>query len=225
MKIAITGATGDIAQELVKKLNHHELILLSRNFVSLKAVYGQLDAKFLDYRQLDEVGEIDILINNAGFAVFDELSNLTETQIDEMFQVNVIDVIKLTKRLQPKVQLINIASSAGKLPTAKSTIYAATKAAVLAFSDALRMENPNLKILTVNTGPVKTKFHAANPDYLTKVGKNVISAEFVAAQIVKNLNTKKRELWLPRKMLFLVKFRALFPIIFDKISIKFYNYK
>lgn len=206
--IVITGASGDIAQALIQRLEGHNLILLSRS---------------LPQPVIPE--KVDILINNAGFGEFAELSNLSDEQIDEMFKVNTLDLIKRTRDLRPELQVINIASIAGKLPTAKSTVYAASKAAVLAFSDALRLENPNLIVTTVNTGPVRTKFHTDNVDYLEKVGENAVSAEYVADKIEQVLGKKKREVNLPIQLAFVAKIRALFPSLVDNIGNRFFNYK
>lgn len=206
--IVITGASGDIAQELIKRLTDDNLILLSRS---------------LPHPEIPE--RVDILINNAGYGMFEQLENLTDAQIDEMFKVNTLDLIKLTRDVQPKVQLINIASIAGKLPTAKSTVYAASKAAVLTFSDALRLEKPELIVTTVNTGPVRTKFHKENEAYLEKVGKNAISAAYVAEQIEKILGKNKREVNLPIQLAIVAKIRALFPSFIDAIGKAFFNYK
>ena len=72
--IVITGASGDIAQALVQRLEDHNLILISRSLP-----------------QPDMPEKVDILINNAGFGEFTELSNLSDEQIDEMFKVNTLD--------------------------------------------------------------------------------------------------------------------------------------
>ena len=203
--IVITGAGGDIAQALISRLSEERLILLSRSLP--QPVFPE---------------KIDILINNAGFGVFEPLSELTDSQIEESFRVNVLDLIKLTRDLKP-VKVVNIASIAGKLPTAKSTVYAATKAAVIAFSDALRLEG--VPVLTVNTGPVRTKFHVRNEGYLAKVGRTALSADFVAQKIVKNLESGRRELNLPWTLAFVAKLRALCPRLVDFLSNKFFNYK
>jgi short-subunit dehydrogenase len=235
----ITGATGDIAQEIVKLLPDDQLILVSRSKAALQGLYGELknvilltndellaaDSSVSDDFSADKAISCDILINNAGFGIFKNLSEQTDAEIAEQFAINTLLPIQLVRQLQPKVQLVNIASIAGKIPTAKSTIYAASKAALIAFSDALRMENPKLIVTTVNTGPVKTKFHKDNATYLKKVGKNTITAEFVAKKIVKNLGKNKREINLPWQISLASKFRALFPQFADKISAKFFNYK
>lgn len=203
--IVITGATGDIAQAVIKRLPDDYLFLLSRS---------------LPEPEMPE--KVDILINNAGFGQFEFLQDLSEAQIDEMFKVNVLDAIKLTRKLRP-TKVVNIASIAGHLPTEKSSIYAASKAALIVFGEALRFEG--VQVLNVNTGPVITKFHATRPDYLEKVGRNAITADFVAEKIVKNLDSRKRELNLPWILAVVVKLRGLCPGLIDRISQRFFNYK
>ena len=230
--IVITGATGDIAQEIVKLLPDDQLILVSRSLEGLEQLYGGLsnvilltnDQIFTDESILTDLS-VDILINNAGFGVFKRLSELSDGEIMEQFSVNTFFPIQLIRQLKPRVQVVNIASVAGKLPTAKSTVYAASKAALIAFSDALRMENSDLIVTTVNTGPVTTKFHKNNADYLKKVGKNAISAEVVADRIVSTLGKNKRELNLPWQLAVVAKLRTIFPKAIDLLSVKFLNYK
>ncbi|WP_259293251.1 SDR family NAD(P)-dependent oxidoreductase [Lactococcus cremoris] len=219
--IVITGATGDIAKEIVSllsKTNDH-LILVSRSRTALEKLYGQLaNVTLLTNDELltaEQSYDVDILINNAGFGIFKDFTELTDSEITEQFVINTLMPIQLTRQLKPRLQLINIASIAGKLPTRKSSIYAASKAALITFSDALRMENPQLIVTTVNTGPVRTKFHKDNGDYLNKVGKSAISAAKVADKIVNNLGKRKRELNLPWTLSTAAKLRSLFPSLVD----------
>jgi short-subunit dehydrogenase len=229
--IVITGATGDIAKEIVSllsKTNDH-LILVSRSRTALEKLYGQLaNVTLLTNDELltaEQSYDVDILINNAGFGIFKDFTELTDSEITEQFVINTLMPIQLTRQLKPRLQLINIASIAGKLPTRKSSIYAASKAALITFSDALRMENPQLIVTTVNTGPVRTKFHKDNGDYLNKLGKSAISAAKVADKIVNNLGKRKRELNLPWTLSTAAKLRSLFPSLVDFLSTRFFNFK
>lgn len=227
-KIAITGATGDIAARLIEMLPNDHLILLSRDLSALTEKYGHLDHVSLMTNDELLTGPkitVDILINNAGFGVFKPLSVLTDEEIKQQFEVNSLFPIQCLRFFNPQVQLINIASIAGKIPSAKSTVYAASKAALISFSDALRMERPDLIVTTVNTGPVTTKFHADNVDYLAKVGKNAISAEKVAQTILKNIGKKKREINLPWTMALVAKCRSLVPAVVDYCAVHFFNFK
>ncbi len=226
--IVITGATGDIAQELITRLQNDHLILLSRNLSVLTEKYGHLkNVTLMENAALEKNPpmKVDILINNAGFGVFKKLSALTESEIKQQFAVNTLFAIQCVRYFNPQVQLITIASIAGKIPSSKSTIYAASKAAIISFSDALRMERQELLVTTVNTGPVLTKFHQNHSEYLKKVGKNSVSAAFVAEKIIHILGKNKPELNLPWQMAVVAKCRALAPILTDRMARKFFDFK
>ena len=147
--------------------------------------------------------------------------------------INVLATMRLTRAFLPDMmaqksgQIINIASIASYMATAKTTTYAATKFAVRGFSNALRQEvaDANIKVLVVNTGPVLTKFHAANPEYLEKVGKNAVTATVVAKKIVHHLGSNKRELNLPWQLNLARIFSINFPSLADKITRRFFNLK
>ncbi|XOQ36723.1 MAG: SDR family NAD(P)-dependent oxidoreductase [Lactococcus sp.] len=240
--LLITGATGDIAREIAKQAQGYRLILLSRDVSSLKGLSEHLyqveltdeTALIATCQQISQTfGAIDVLINNAGYGYFEPF--LTDSASDgrQMFQVNVLALMTVTRAFLPDMmvqqsgQIINIASIASYMATAKTTAYAATKFAVRGFSDALRQEvaAANVKVLVVNTGPVLTKFHAANPDYLEKVGKNAVTPAFVAQKIVAHLQTNKRELNLPWQLNLARIFAINFPNAADKITRRFFNIK
>ena len=91
---------------------------------------------------------------------------------------------------------------AGKIATPKSSVYSATKAAVLGYSDALRLELKPLgiSVMTVNPGPIRTKFFDKadkSGNYLEKINGIVLNPELVAEKIVHSIGTAKRELNLP----------------------------
>ena len=240
--LLITGATGDIAREIAKQVQGYRLILLSRDVSSLKDISEHLyQVNLTDEKALiatcqqisQDFGAIDVLINNAGYGYFKPFLTDTTSDVRQMFDVNVFALMTVTRAFLPDMiaqksgQIINIASIASYMATSKTTAYAATKFAVRGFSDALRQEvaDANIKVLVVNTGPVLTKFHAANPDYLKKVGKNAVTATFVAKKIVAHLQTSKRELNLPWQLNLARIFAINFPNVVDKITRRFFNIK
>lgn len=240
--LLITGATGDIAREIAKQAQGYRLILLSRDVSSLKGLSEHLyqveltdeTALIATCQQISQTfGAIDVLINNAGYGYFEPFLTDSASDVRQMFQVNVLALMTVTRAFLPDMmvqqsgQIINIASIASYMATAKTTAYAATKFAVRGFSDALRQEvaAANVKVLVVNTGPVLTKFHAANPDYLEKVGKNAGTPAFVAQKIVAHLQTNKRELNLPWQLNLARIFAINFPNAADKITRRFFNIK
>jgi len=84
----------------------------------------------------DEVGAIDVLVNNAGYGLFEDFVDTSFEEIRNMFEVNVLGLMYITKRVAVKMieqgsgHVINVASIAGKMATPKSSIYSATKVAV-----------------------------------------------------------------------------------------------
>lgn len=240
--LLITGATGDIAREIAKQVQGYRLILLSRDVSSLTDISEylyQVDisdevAVMATCQHISEqFGAVDVLINNAGYGYFKPFLSDDTDDIRQMFDINVLATMRLTRAFLPDMiaqksgQIINIASIASYMATAKTTTYAATKFAVRGFSNALRQEvaDANIKVLVVNTGPVLTKFHAANPEYLEKVGKNAVTATVVAKKIVHHLGSNKRELNLPWQLNLARIFSMNFPSLADKITRRFFNLK
>src|SRR5690606_24168460 len=179
--IFITGASSGLGEQIAYKCAESgaNLILAARRYDKLiklkdelidkykvEVVIYQLDvgnlleAEKIVEQIIQEVGTIDILVNNAGFGKF---KNVVDTSIEEaevMFRVNVLGLIAITKKILPIMikqgsgHIINIASQAGKLATPKSSIYAASKGAVIKFSDSLRLEveKNHIYVTTVNPG-------------------------------------------------------------------------
>ncbi|MDA5641656.1 SDR family NAD(P)-dependent oxidoreductase, partial [Staphylococcus aureus] len=134
---------------------------------------------------MEEVGRVDILENNAGFGIFEDFLTFDLGKAYDMFEVNILGMMVLTQKFaidmaeRRQGHIINIASMAGKMATAKSTVYSTTKFAVLGFSNALRLELKPLgvAVTTVNPGPIETDFFdKADPSgsYLEKVGQIVL---------------------------------------------------
>ena len=111
------------------------------------------------------MGRIDILVNNAGFGIFKTFEDASMDEVKDMFQVNVFGLVACTKAVLPYMvnknegHIINIASLAGKLQPEISA-YAATKHAVLGFTNSLRMElaNTDIYVTAINPGPIDTNF-------------------------------------------------------------------
>jgi len=101
-----------------------------------------------------ELGGVDVLVNNAGIMV---IGRMLETPLDaqlKQLDVNLRGVIlgchAVVPRMRPGGQIINIASLAGKIPTPGSAVYSATKAGVLALSEALDAElAPRVRVSAV----------------------------------------------------------------------------
>lgn len=248
--ILITGASGGIAQAMVPLLKDDFLILLGRDAQKIEKLYAshpkkaiyEIDiSKAADLAALVEkiyqdYGKIDVLVNNAGYAIYDDFENFSEEQVRAMFEVNLFALMAFCRLVGKEMKaakaghIINIVSMSGKIASAKSSIYSATKFAALGFSNTIRLELApyNVAVTTVNPGPVATGFFdLADPDgsYQKSVQAFMISPEKVASKIVQSMGTKKREINLPWLLEATNKFYTLFPNLADFLARKVFNFK
>ncbi|MCB4996487.1 SDR family oxidoreductase [Streptococcus mutans] len=249
--IVITGASGGLAEEIIKHLPQtDQLVLLGRDKEKLEDMYAyrervtcfQIDIKddeavqdIIDtiYQKFDR---IDIFINNAGFGEFKDFDHYSNRDIRDMFDVNTLATINFSRLVGQKMaevqsgHIINIASMAGLIASSKSTIYSATKFAVIGFSNALRLElaDKEVYVTTVNPGPIATKFFdKADPsgNYLKSVEEFTLQPDDVAKKIVAIFGKNKRELNMPFLLKAAHKAYILFPKLSDFLTRKVFNYK
>ncbi|WP_100372543.1 SDR family NAD(P)-dependent oxidoreductase [Bacillus sp. FJAT-45037] len=177
----------------------------------------------------EKVGKIDILVNNAGFAVFDYADKASIIDNEEMFAVNVLGLMAMTKAVIPRMKLqnrghiINIASQAGKLATPKSSVYAASKHAVLGYTNALRLElaEASIFVTAINPGPIRTPFFERADEegtYVKNIENIMLTPEYVSKKIIAIMKKPKRELNLPKWMGVASKMYQLMPTLFEKIA-------
>lgn len=255
--IVITGASGGLGRALAEQCaqNGADLFLLARREKQLVKLAHQLRETYqvqctaikLDVTDRDEIqrvfhlilkqaGKIDILVNNAGYGIFAEAETTNIEEVEKMFAVNVLGLIVCTKEAIPLMRsskcahIINIASQAGKLATPKSSAYAATKHAVLGYTDSLRMELAAARIFVtaVNPGPIRTNFFEhTDPggEYLDQLGKVVLEPHYVAEQIIKAMLTPKREINLPWWMNLAAILHTLMPRVVEKVGKKAFHKK
>lgn len=115
----------------------------------------------------DQIDKADVLVNNAGMASgLSPVGELTDEQIQEMFQTNVFGLIRVTRALLPKLEaggnghVVNIGSTAGFETYPGGGGYTATKHAVRALTQTLRKEllGRPVRVTEVNPGLVETEF-------------------------------------------------------------------
>ncbi|MFD2657316.1 SDR family NAD(P)-dependent oxidoreductase [Gracilibacillus thailandensis] len=246
--VLITGASSGIGEALAFALaeqkaipvlvarTESKLIEIARridNIYGIKPIAYPVDITDLKEWQkaldqiLKECGKIDILINNAGVGYFEAFDQLNWKQIDNMIRLNLDSLFFTTYYTlptlmnQPVAHIVNIGSQAGKIATPKSAVYSATKASVISFSNALRMElEGKIPVTSVNIGPVKTAFfETADPkgDYQRSVAKHMLDPNDVANHITKCLFKNKREINLPFWMHAGSKLYQNFPQVMETI--------
>ncbi|NKI31401.1 SDR family NAD(P)-dependent oxidoreductase [Croceivirga thetidis] len=184
--ILITGATSGIGKataELFAK-NGHSLILCGRRQNRLDSLKTELAHKTtvvtlnFDVRDREAVADsiaslspefsnIDVLINNAGNAHgLDTVDMANLDDWDAMLDINVKGLLYVTKAVMPKMiekqegHIINIGSLAGKEVYQKGNVYCASKHAVDAINQGLRLDlnEHNIRVGAINPGLVETEF-------------------------------------------------------------------
>ncbi|WP_080874309.1 SDR family NAD(P)-dependent oxidoreductase [Oceanobacillus timonensis] len=248
-KIIITGASKGIGREIAKEIAAQGgiPILVARSTELLEELAEEIEvnngickiypietfSREAIAEQINTMMEkeerIHGLINNAGFGIFDSIEDLNIEDVEEMFQVNVLAGIQYAKGFLPhflqfkgKSHIINIVSQSAKLPTPKTAGYAASKHAMLGFTNVLRQETreSSLTVTSVNLGPVKTSFFEVadkNGEYQQNVEKYMLKPEKIASKVVHSLFTNKREINMPWWMEAGSIFYRLFPGLMEKM--------
>lgn len=111
-------------------------------------------------------GRIDVLVNNAGYAILGPLEEMSMTEVHANFNVNVFGLLMMTQAVLPHMrqqrtgQITNIASISGTVTGPSQGIYSATKAAVIMMSEALAYEvaSFNIHVTAICPGGIRTDF-------------------------------------------------------------------
>ena len=251
-KILITGASSGLGRELAHQFaqkGNVELILVARRkealekvakkcetFDNVKTRVFSADIGSQDQVEqlLSSITDIDILINGAGYGIMKDFSEFCDAEVVNMFDTNVIGTIQLTTEIAKRMRerksgtIVTIASIAGKIATPKSSVYSATKFALIGYFNALRLElkKDNVHVMTVNPGPVATNFfNIADEDksYQKSLGGKTLTPKLVVGKIIKGIDTKKREVNLPFKLVLAVKISQFFPKLSDRLLLNMFK--
>ena len=227
MKTAlVTGASSGIGETFARELASQKmnLILVARSQDKLEKMAVELSSKHQIATEVivqdltaPEAGQaifdlvkakdinVDLLINNAGFGDYGAFGDRHLSKQMNMIQLNIAALVELTGLFLPSMQakkdgaIINVSSIAGFQPIPYMSVYAATKAFVLSFSEALWAENKDLgvKVLVVCPGPTESQFYnrADFPDSATGItGMTMASAERIVTETMNALKKNQSTL-------------------------------
>ena len=223
--VLITGASAGIGREFARQLagRARSLILVARRDDRLAELRDELQEQHLNLavqiRQVDLTGpaqlqelmewfdreniNVDLLINNAGLGDSGPFATSDHVRNEQMTLVNVVALTSLTRHVLPQMiakrrgGVLNVSSSAGFLPVPGSAVYAATKAYVTSFSEALGAElhGTGISVCALCPGPVRTEFQqvAKRPDCRPEIGPEfvLVPVEQVVRDAIKGLEADK----------------------------------
>jgi len=162
------------------------------------------------YKKINaEIGDIDILINNAGFGWYGYYSDMPWKLVEQMMAVNMMGMLHLTNLFLPgmldlgKGHIINISSIAGGLPNQGIAVYAASKAFMDAFTTSLHRElrGSGVQSSVMRLGPVKTEFYDRARELMNgrsiPAEKFAISTEQVDSALWRLINYPQRVVYVP----------------------------
>lgn len=182
--VLITGCSSGIGRALSEEFHRrgHRVVATARRLETLEDLRARgMTTERLDVTNAADAGRviaavlarlqrIDILVNNAGYGLMGPSLDLSEVQLIDQFRTNVFAPLSLIQLVAPSMRnhgggtIVNIGSISGIAPTPFAGAYCASKAALHALSDVLRMElSPfGINVVTVEAGGVESNFGNAS---------------------------------------------------------------
>lgn len=221
MKVTlITGASSGIGEAFARRLaaNEHNLVLVARSENKLHELCDELMLEYkimahyvaldlqeedADEKLLEETEkhgfEVEWLINNAGFGSMGDFATLDLEKELDIIRLNVSSLVALTHRFLPQMRerrhgtIINVSSSAGFQPIPFMATYAATKAFVTSFTEAIAEENRpfGVRTMALCPGATRTNFFAASDIKDPRTVKGEQTPEEVVEAALKGLRKGK----------------------------------
>jgi 2-hydroxycyclohexanecarboxyl-CoA dehydrogenase len=184
-RVAVTDMNAAGAGEIAAEVNGMPYELDVRSGDSIRAAVAAVS---------DELGPVDVLVNNAGYDEFGFFVNTDEAMWDRVLGVNLRGVIAVTHALLPGMQerrrgrIVNVASEAGRVGSSGSGIYSAAKAGVIGFTKAIARESAKYGVTcnAVAPGPIETPLLMAAPEALGEVGQKLVDV-MVGSTVLRRL--------------------------------------
>jgi len=197
--VLITGASSGIGKETAKELKKRGYVVYgaARRIEEMKDLrrmgihIGYVDVTdensmvSLIRRIMKKEGRIDVLINNAGYGSFGAIEDVSMEEARRQLDVNLFGLARMTQLVLPQMRnrgsgkIVNISSAGGKLTIPFGGWYHATKFAVEAFSDCLRMEVApfGIDVILIEPGGIRTKWGDIAANHLEQSARKGIYKE------------------------------------------------
>ncbi|MFY9301515.1 MAG: SDR family oxidoreductase [Candidatus Nitrosotenuis sp.] len=200
--LALVARTRKKLEELQTKLDK----LGTRSIVCECDVAQKSQVQKMAGDVLDKFGTIDVLVNNAGFAIYGKVSELTVEQIESQMATNYFGMVYCTKQFLPKMleknsgHIVNVASVAASFGLPGIASYCASKFAMLGFSEGLRHELYGTKVGVTVVSPIMVRTNFFDDPSFAKMPKyspTSLSAQTVAKAVLSAATSSRLEIIVP----------------------------
>ena len=213
-RFLITGGSQGIGAAIVAAARNagHQVVFTGRNQSLIETVAEQTgahgvradvgrgddNARTVEFC-MQQMGGVDVLINNAGYGYRAEIGALDVGLMKEMFDTNVFGLVDITNRIVPQMKargagdIVNIASTSGMKGAATATPYAASKWAVRGISQCWQAElRPHgIRVISLCPSEVQTNFGGR----AGRNNPNKLYADDIAQTIMAAIDMPRRALW------------------------------
>src|SRR5699024_8164820 len=195
VSLGLVARTETDLQKVAKELENDGVDV----FIATADVGSNEEVETAMEQLMNDLGSVDILINNAGIERFGGFLELDVEEWERIIQVNLLGMYYVTRAILPKMieqksgDIINISSTAGERGGPKTSAYSASKFGVLGLTESLAMEarKSNIRVTALTPSTVVTDL-AINEGLVKGDEENVLQAEDLAELIVAQLKLNKR---------------------------------
>lgn len=186
-RVAVTDVNAEGAGEVAAEVAGSGYELDVRSTDSVGAAVADVE---------EQLGPVDVLVNNAGYDEFGFFVRTDEEQWDRVLAVNLRGTLAVTHAVLPGMQgrgrgrIVNIASEAGRVGSQGSAIYSAAKAGVIGFTKTIARESARFGITcnAIAPGPIETPLLMSAPEQLGELGERLVQG-MVGATALRRLGT------------------------------------
>lgn len=189
----LTGGANGIGRAAVERLRAegHEVAVFDIDAEALETLPEEVETYHGDVADreavedaVDAAAPFDVLVNGAGYQAWGAIEDIEPEEVEQHFETNVYGLLNTTQAALPMLRenngrVVNVASLAGHITAPYWGVYSATKHAVEAVSDALRMEMKpfDVDVIIVEPGPVRTGFNEEGRDHLHELVEDSVYAD------------------------------------------------
>jgi short-subunit dehydrogenase len=244
--VVITGASSGIGEQSAEEFAklHANVILVSRNETQLQKIATRLSKYQIktfvypcdvsDKNQVDKMGRIviekfgtiDVLVNNAGFGIYNTVEKTTIDELESQMSTNFLGMMYCTKAFLPQLlkqgsgHIVNVASVAGSIGIPGMAAYCASKFAMLGFSESLfhELKGTGVGVTVVSPIMVRTNFFKHESfGRMPRYSATSLDPKTVANAIVKAASSPRLEIVVPQFVRIAIWMKQTFPYLINPI--------